>query len=377
MRGGLLAGFLILLLAWPASSQEPIKIGVLMPLSGPFAAGGVAALQSLRLAEETINAEGGISGRRVVLVGADSQGRAEIARTEALRLVEREGVWALVGAYLSEETLPVQDIAADKQVLHMVPVAATMEVNERVATDPRFRFTFRVSYNIAQWAALLGTFLERAGSRQYAFVGVNIRWNRELLDHLKSLLAGKVELVYEGFYSPQAPQMEPLVVAIRERRPDFVVLGDPGAGAIEFVKRARELDLQSRFLSVGGALGDARVAAALPSGEYLYFQAATWRGLTPQATQYFSRFQKRYQYLPVGYSDTLPHDALTVLAQAAVRARSLMPADVIRALEQGQFPGVAGIYTFDRSHQAIWGQGGLKGAVIQWVNGSDRVIVSR
>jgi len=79
----------------------------------------------------------------------------------------------------------------------------------------------------------------------------------------------------------------------------------------------------------------------------------------------------------VGYSDTLPHDALTVLAQAAVRARSFQPADVIRTLEQGQFPGVAGIYSFDRSHQAIWGQGGLKGAVIQWVNGSDRVIVFR
>jgi branched-chain amino acid transport system substrate-binding protein len=348
-----------------------------MPLSGPFAAGGVAALQSLRLAEETINAEGGISGRRVVLVVADSQGRAESARTEALRLVEREGVWALIGAYLSEETLPVQDVAADKQVLHMVPVAAAMEVSERVAQDPRFRFSFRVSYNVVQWASLLGTFLERMGSRQYAFVGVNIRWNRELLDHLKSSLAGKAEVVYEGFYSPQAPQLEPLVVAVRERRPDFVVLGDPGVGAIEFVKRARELDLPSRLLSVGGALGDARVAAALPSGEYLYFQAAAWRGLTPQATQYFSRFQKQYRYLPVGYSDTLPHDALTVLAQAAVRARSFAPADVIRVLEQGQFAGVAGIYTFDRSDQALWGQGGLKGAVIQWVNGSDRVILSR
>src|SRR4030067_1102707 len=87
-----------------AGTGDPLRIGVLAPLSGPFASGGSAFLQAVTLAAEQANSEGGVLGRRVELVVADTQGRVDIARSEAMRLISREKAFALVGAYLSEET---------------------------------------------------------------------------------------------------------------------------------------------------------------------------------------------------------------------------------------------------------------------------------
>lgn len=360
----------------PISAQAtPVVIGVVLPATGPFAPGGTAALEALKLAADDVTESGGVLDHPVRLVSADSQGRPEIARTETLRLVERVGAWAVIGAYLSEETLPVQEVAATTRTLHIIPIAATMELTDRIASDPQYRFSFRIAYNLAQWAALLDGYLVSQHIHSYAFVGAAIRWNQELAQLLKARLAERgVAEVSQSFYSPTSPIVDPLIIALRTRPPDVVVLGDPGRGAIEFVKRARALGLASRLLSVGGALGDSRVARSLPPGDYLAFHAAAWRGLTPQATRYWSVFQKRYHFLPSGYSDTLPYDALMVLVEAARAAGSLDRDRVAGALAQGLFPGVSGVYRFDASHQAQWGQVGLSGVVVAWVNGEDRVV---
>lgn len=358
-----------------SAAATPVAVGAVLPSTGPFASGGISALKALTLAADSVNAEGGILGHPLRLLSGDSQGRPEIARTEALRLIERDHVWAVIGAYLSEETLPVQEVAANEHVLHVVPVAATMEITDRIARDSRYRYSFRVAYNISQWAGLLGDYLRAQHIRTYAFVGTAIQWNQELAGDLHTRLAERgISEVSRSFYSPTSPVVDPIAIGLRTQTPDVVVLGDPSLTVIEFVKRARELGLGSRLLSVGGALGDIRVARTLPRGDYLVFQAAAWRGLTPQATRYWAAFQKRYHELPVGYSDTLPYDALMVLVEAARAAGSLDRDRVAASLAHGKFPGVAGTYRFDGSHQALWGEGALRGVVIAWVNGEDRVV---
>ncbi|HEX9190595.1 MAG TPA: ABC transporter substrate-binding protein, partial [Candidatus Deferrimicrobiaceae bacterium] len=102
-----------------------MRIGVLAPLSGPFAAGGTSFVQAATLAAEQANANGGVLGRRLEVVVADTQGRVDVAKSEALRLISRDKVAALVGAYLSEETVGVMEVAAAHRTVLIVPVAAT------------------------------------------------------------------------------------------------------------------------------------------------------------------------------------------------------------------------------------------------------------
>ena len=354
----------------------PVRIGVLAPLSGPFAAGGSAFTQAVTLAVEQANAEGGVLGRPVELLVADTQGRVESARSEALRLTSREKVFALVGAYLSEETVGVIEVAAASRSVLIVPVAATDEITDHVrrAYD-RYRYVFRVGYSIPQWAEMMAEFLGRQGVSRYAFVGTGIRWNRELAGELRRALVPKrIAPVYEAFYSPRNPAFEPVAVAVMAKRPEILVLGDPGGSSAEFVKRVREGGATFPILSVGGTLGDARIAATLPLSAPLYVQAASWKGTSEAATRYAEAFERRYGYMPVGYSDTLPYDAAMLLFSAIRAAGKTVSDAVVTALENGTFPGIAGTYRFDASHQAVWGTPELHGTVIRWEPGGARIV---
>ncbi len=353
---------------------QPIRIGILAPLSGPYASGGSLFVQAATLAVERANAEGGVLGRRVELVVSDTQGRVDIAKSETLRLVSREKVFALVGAYLSEETVGVVEAASAAKKIVVVPVAATAEITDRVKGNyNRYRYVFRVGYSIPQWAAMLAEFLRERGFGQYAFVGAGIRWNRELALALRKSYTGPV---YEAFYSPSNPVFEPVAVGAAASAPDILVLADPGKNSVAFVKRLREGKAPLPVLSVGGTLGDARVAATLPVDPPLYVQAAAWEGSSEEATWYFQTFEKRYGYPPVGYSDVLPYDAVTVLLSAIRAARRAETGAAIDALERGAFPGVAGQYRFDSSHQAIWGLASspLHGTVVRWEKEGARIV---
>jgi len=356
------------------SHSQPIRIGVLAPLSGPYASGGSLFVQAATLAVERANSDGGVLGRRVELVVADTQGRVDIAKSETLRLVSREQVFALVGAYLSEETVGVVEAAAAAKKIVVVPVAATAEITDRVKRNyNRYRYVFRVGYSIPQWAGMLAEFLREKKIRKYAFVGAGIRWNRELALALRKSFGRPA---YEAFYSPSNPVFEPIAVGAAASAPEILVLADPGKNSVAFVKRLREGNAPIPLLSVGGTLGDARVAATLPLDPPLYVQAAAWEGASDEATWYFQTFEKRYGYPPVGYSDTLPYDAVTVLLSAIRAARRAETGVVVDALERGAFPGVAGKYRFDSSHQAIWGLGSspLHGTVVQWEKDGARIV---
>lgn len=361
-----------------ASPSVPLKIGVLAPLSGPYAAGGTSFVQAATLAVEQANAEGGVFGQRVTIVVGDTQGRVDVAKAEALRLVSREKVSALVGAYLSEETVGVMEVAAAAKTVLLVPVAATAEITDLVRREyARYRYVFRVGYSLAQWAEMIAAFLSERKVRRYAFVGAGIRWNLELGETLERIVAPRgITPAYTAFYSPGNPAFDTVAVAAAASSPDIVILADPGRNSVSFLKRLRETAPALPALSIGGALGDARLAASIPLSAPVYVQAAAWRGASPAATAYVERYEQRYGTPPVGYSDTLPYDAVTVLVAAWRKAGSAATGDVVPVLERGTFAGTAGVYRFDASHQARWGTGpeALHGTIVRWERGGARIV---
>ena len=364
--------------ATAAARPDALKIGVLAPLSGPYAAGGTSFVQAATLAVEQANAEGGALGQRVTIVVGDTQGRVDIAKSEALRLVSREKVSALVGAYLSEETVGVMEVAAAQRTVLIVPVAATAEITDKVRRDySRYRCVFRVGYALPQWADMIAAFLSDRNVRRYAFIGAGIRWNRELGETLERLVAPRgMAPAYTAYYSPGNPAFDTVAVAAAAASPDIVILADPGRNSVSLLKRLREAAPALPALSVGGALGDARLAASVPLSAPVYVQAAAWRGVSPAATAYVERYEHRFGAAPVGYSDTLPYDAVTVLVAAWRRAENAATEAVVPVLERETFAGVAGMYRFDAAHQAHWGtgHGELHGTFVRWERGGARIV---
>ena len=103
--------------AYAQNADGPIRIGSVVSASGPGASVGSYSQAAWQFAIEEINAAGGILGRKVEWVRGDTQTDPTHGVSEARRLIENEGVVALVGPATSQETIPIATVATEKGIV--------------------------------------------------------------------------------------------------------------------------------------------------------------------------------------------------------------------------------------------------------------------
>lgn len=108
-----------------AAAQETIKLGGIVSLTGGGASIGKSAEVGWRMAVDEINAAGGILGKKVVLILADTTTDPTHGVSEARRLIDNEGVRLLVGPATSQETIPMVAVTNEKKVAQISTAAST------------------------------------------------------------------------------------------------------------------------------------------------------------------------------------------------------------------------------------------------------------
>ncbi len=101
-----------------SGQTEKIKIGHLTPLTGFLGALGAYAQLGIRMAEEEINAAGGVMGRQLDITSEDSVNPATAA-TKAQRMLEQDGVAVLMGEINSASALTIMQVAERNKRLFM------------------------------------------------------------------------------------------------------------------------------------------------------------------------------------------------------------------------------------------------------------------
>ncbi len=116
---GLVAGALVLASTAPSVAQqgEPVKIGVLVGLTGPSAVAGNDSYKCMQIAADEINAAGGVLGRPIKLVVQDDEGRPKAAVDAANLLSDVEKVGLAIGGYSSSTALPAGQVFNEKKVV--------------------------------------------------------------------------------------------------------------------------------------------------------------------------------------------------------------------------------------------------------------------
>ncbi|MGH7087854.1 MAG: ABC transporter substrate-binding protein [Stellaceae bacterium] len=97
-----------------AADQQPIKIGILVPLSGNFTAPGQQALAGLKIYFDSVGNKA--AGHPLQLIVEDSAGKPDVARTKARELVERDGAQILTGIVSSAVALAVNDYSRTEKI---------------------------------------------------------------------------------------------------------------------------------------------------------------------------------------------------------------------------------------------------------------------
>lgn len=123
---------------------DALKIGLLVPSTGPLSTFGPDYINAANLAAKCLNNEGGVNGGAVEIVTADTATNAEVGVTEAERLVNVEGVVAILGAAASSVTLAVaESVTVPNEILQISPASTSVAIT--VVEDNDFLFRMPIS----------------------------------------------------------------------------------------------------------------------------------------------------------------------------------------------------------------------------------------
>ena len=245
------------LVAIAAAAQEPIKVGMVVEMSGPFADIG---RQIMNGARAYVKANGDtVAGRKVELVVKDTTGMApDLAKRQAQELITNDKVDFLAGFGLTPNALSVASLATEAKKPMIVMNAATSIITTR---SP---YIARVSMTLPQVTAPLATWAIKNGIRQvYTLVsdyGPGIDAETQFK---KTFTAAGGQIVGEVRTPPNNPEFAPFLQRIKDARPQAVFIFLPqGAQPVAVMKgfAEREFDKAGiRLIATGDVTEDSLI----------------------------------------------------------------------------------------------------------------------
>lgn len=369
-RGRLiLALTVVCMLAFGTSGQaladsHIVKIGNIIPLSGPSASVGLQGKNAREMAVEEINGAGGIKslgGAKLKMLYADSESKPEKGVAEAERLINTEKVNILTGCWNSAVTYPTTAVAERYGIPFVVPVSVRDTI-----TEQGFKTVFRIAAKDSWWTRDQFAFLKDMEKefdtkvKKLAFVYENGDWGQGFAGQwVKLAKEGGYEVVLNEPYPSTATDLSPVVQKIRRARPDVLMLVSNAADAILLTNTLAEykVKLKAIIASGGGHADPSFLKAAGKNAQYM-FDIVEWETDVNKegAKEANDKYKAKYGQNLTGEAVDA-YLATYVIADALERAGSLDPDKIREALAATNYrsgPGMIvgyGAVEFDASGQ--------------------------
>ena len=221
-----------------AQPANPIKIGFVTELTGPWAFFGTSCVAGLKMATDEINKAGGALKRPLEFVIQDNQTNPSQALASARNLDINDKVVALSGPTSSDVALAMYGYAEQQKLPFLVPVAAFPQL-----TKPGTKYTFRIEPDAAGWGYAMAKYIEQTkpGAK------VAIMYSDAAL--MRAITAGfryqapksKLSIVSDILFPPGSSDATVQAAQVKASNPDYVIV--TGAGAFDNVMTNQLLDL--------------------------------------------------------------------------------------------------------------------------------------
>jgi branched-chain amino acid transport system substrate-binding protein len=372
----------------PALAQpKVVKVGNILPLSGPSASVGQQNRYAQDMAIEEINAAGGIKslgGAKITMLYSDSESKPEKGVAEAERLINTEKVHVLTGCWNSAVTYPTTAVAERYGTPFIVPVSVADKI-----TEQGFKTVFRIAAKDSWWTRDQFVFLSdlqkefNAKVSTLAFVYENGDWGKGFAGGWKKLAEkGGYKVLLDEPYPSTATDMSPLVQKIKRANPDVLLLVSNAADAILLTNTMAEYKVKPKAIiaSGGGHADPSFLKAVGKNGQYL-FDIVEWETDVnkPGVKEINQKFKSKYDYNLAGESVDA-YIAMYVMADALERAKSLDPKAIRDALAKTKLTkGPAMIASYDAIEFDETGQNKYAALVMVQINdigkGMERISV--
>jgi branched-chain amino acid transport system substrate-binding protein len=249
-------GLLAIALAVSANAQQPpLRIGFGMSLTGPLAGNGKAALISMQIWAEDVNARGGILGRKVELVYYDDQTNPSTVPSIYAKLLDVDKVDLLVSGYGTNVIAPAMPIVMQRNMAFMALFG--LNVNSKFNYDRYFQIMPAGPEPAIGWTQ--GFFDTAMGltpkPQTIALVGADAEYPALALEGARAQVKRTgLKVVYDKTYPPNTVDFSPIVRAIQATNPDLVFVASYPPDSAGMVRAANEVGLKTRMFG-GGLVG--------------------------------------------------------------------------------------------------------------------------
>ena len=345
MMGVLLSAMLV---AVPALAQQPVKVGVLVTLSGPGAVLGQQVRNGVELAVKM--RDGKLGGRPAELVVVDDELKPDVAVSRAKRLIENDKVDFVIGPIFSNILGAIFRPVTEGGAILISPNAGS-SVFAGAKCSPDF---FVTSYENTQIHAVLGEYAQRQGYKRAFLMAPNYQAGRDAMEGFKSRFKGQI--LAEDYVPLTQLDFQADLARIADSKPDVIFTFMPGGLGVALVKQFHQSGLAEHIPFLSAFTVDESTLPAEKDAALGLFGAMTWAPDMDNAAnkKFMAGYLAAYHAVPGSYA-MQGYDAAQLIDSALLQTggSTADKAKLHAALHAADFASPRGKFRFNTNGYPI------------------------
>ena len=367
MRGKLLATAISAMLAVSvvasgcgggSKASDEIKIGVVSEMTGSNATYGTSVVNGMKLALKEVNDKGGVNGKKVSIVVADSKSEPAEAANAMSKLVNQDKTPVVMGIFTSSSAIAAANVSESAKV----PFLAIGATNPKVTLDDKTGKvkpnTFRVCFIDPFQGTVGANFVLNKLKLKKAviFVDNSSDYSKGLASFFKQAYTSKGgEIVGEEAYLQKDTDFKAVLTKIKTMNPEILYVPGYYEEVGKIIKQARELGMNLPI--VGGDGWDSpklsEIAGAGPLNNTFFTNHYSPDDTSPASKAFVDAYVKAYNQKPDAPA-VLGYDGARLMIDAISRAGGTEGAKVSKALaETKNYKAVTGDTSLNETHDAV------------------------
>jgi len=314
-----------------AQSAAPIKVGLLLIDSGPFATYAGLMESGAKAAVEILNAEGGALGRKFELVIQAHSGTPAAAVTAATKLAQQGGVSLIIGQTQSSHSLALVPKLESLNVLQIDHYAQSNDLMTK-SCAPNY---FRVNTPDALTTRMMQEFVKTSGAKTWNLISMDYAAGQSFSKSFTELVGSTGGSVQQSLFSPQGTADFGSYISQLSKPTDALVVTLFMSDGQSFAKQSKQFGLFDKYkLVLGNGFATDFQLDALGDNVLGVYNTLSW---TPELAgarnaQYVKEFERIAKRRPF-YTDADMMAALETYRAGVIKAGSTDPDKVRKALE--------------------------------------------
>jgi branched-chain amino acid transport system substrate-binding protein len=295
IAGALSATLLPATAAQAQISDDVIRIGFITDMSGVYSGpDGPGGAEAIKMAIEEMG--GQIDGKKIELLTADHQNKADVASAKAREWFDQRGLDMLIGGTNSSTALAMSKVAADKKKPIIVVGAGAPALTNEQCTP----YTLNYAYDTVAQARGTGAAVVKTGGKRWYFLTADYAFGHALqADTTKVVEAGGGKVVGSVKHPLAASDFSSFLLQAQSCKAEILALANAGADATNSIKAANEFGITKTMKLAGMIMFINDIhAMGLPAAQGMYLTDSWYWNASDETRAWARKFFERRQAMP-------------------------------------------------------------------------------